>query len=226
MFFSLRQEEASFRLPSDETLPSIREEKRSNTVESNSSLKLPKEKPFDYYILSLTWNPSFCLQENKNTFSQCSQNLGFVIHGLWPQYNKGYPSYCNPRSVKPKRKYLIEQNIFHDRSLALYQWQKHGSCTGLSVEDYFNDTATAYHKIRIPSFLNQKHPKPLSTVKEIKDNFIQVNPKLSQSMITIQCNGQFLQEIRICMDKNLQSFRPCGVDIRDRCRKGNLRLVP
>src|ERR1700760_1582015 len=57
---------------------------------------------FDYYVLSLSWSPSFCeeAQERGNSGrsqqAQCGgRPFSFVVHGLWPQYEHGYPEYCD-----------------------------------------------------------------------------------------------------------------------------------
>jgi len=54
---------------------------------------------FDYYLLSLSWSPSFC--EGAGERGQDSQNLqcggrpyGFVVHGFWPEYEAGFPEFC------------------------------------------------------------------------------------------------------------------------------------
>jgi ribonuclease T2 len=52
---------------------------------------------FDFYVLALSWSPGFC--ENSGSRSrQCDsgRGLGFVTHGLWPQNEQGYPSFCEP----------------------------------------------------------------------------------------------------------------------------------
>ena len=52
---------------------------------------------FDYYVLSLSWSPNWCALEGDDRGSpQCDSNAGFgwVLHGLWPQYEQGWPSYC------------------------------------------------------------------------------------------------------------------------------------
>ena len=50
---------------------------------------------FDYYLLSLSWSPTYC-ETHAGDASQCSQkHFGFVLHGLWPQYAAGgYPQDC------------------------------------------------------------------------------------------------------------------------------------
>src|SRR5258705_13928713 len=60
----------------------------------------PQNKPgqFDFYVLSLSWSPSFCEQAGERGTppqDQCGERpYSFVVHGLWPQYERGFPEYC------------------------------------------------------------------------------------------------------------------------------------
>ena len=52
---------------------------------------------FDYYVLALSWSPNWCAREGDARRSdQCDprHDHGWVLHGLWPQYHKGWPSFC------------------------------------------------------------------------------------------------------------------------------------
>src|SRR5262249_40589503 len=51
---------------------------------------------FDYYVLSLSWSPSFCETATGNARrQQCgTRPFSFVVHGLWPQYERGFPESC------------------------------------------------------------------------------------------------------------------------------------
>jgi len=66
---------------------------------------------FDYYILALSWSPSYCearqgRARNRSQERQCDgRPFSFVVHGLWPQYDRGFPSYCQ---VPPPR---LDRNI-------------------------------------------------------------------------------------------------------------------
>ena len=50
---------------------------------------------FDFYVLSLSWSPSFCATaaergSGREANAQCGvRPYAFVVHGLWPQYDKG-----------------------------------------------------------------------------------------------------------------------------------------
>jgi len=51
----------------------------------------------NFYVLSLSWSPSFCEQagDRKSAQQQCGERpFSFVVHGLWPQYEKGFPEFC------------------------------------------------------------------------------------------------------------------------------------
>src|SRR3977135_1905030 len=59
---------------------------------------------FDFYVLSLSWSSGFCeTPAGARARGQCdaSVNLGFVVHGLWPQDEHGYPSDCGPAARFP-----------------------------------------------------------------------------------------------------------------------------
>ena len=48
----------------------------------------------DFYVLSLSCSPSFCDAAGDRAARQaeCVQRpFSFVVHGFWPQYDKGFP---------------------------------------------------------------------------------------------------------------------------------------
>ena len=53
---------------------------------------------FDFYVLSLSWSPSFCEAAGERGTppqQQCgARPYSFVVHGLWPQYERGFPEFC------------------------------------------------------------------------------------------------------------------------------------
>src|SRR6478752_5799189 len=54
---------------------------------------------FDFYVLALSWSPGFCETAGSGRErDQCKDGagLGFVVHGLWPQNERGFPSECAP----------------------------------------------------------------------------------------------------------------------------------
>ncbi len=172
---------------------------------------------FDYYVLSLSWSPTFCALEGEARDNpQCDRDLGWVLHGLWPQYENGWPSYCRTSERNPSRADTNAMvDIMGSSGSAWHQWKKHGVCSGLSSADYYALARKAFGMIRkppVPRNLTKPVTLPASLIEEA---FLQSNSKLSADMITITCKDNRIQEARICLTKDLER-RKCGRDtIRD-----------
>lgn len=175
---------------------------------------------FDYYVLSLSWSPSWCATEGEGRgAAQCDpkNDANFVLHGLWPQYERGYPSYCRTTARDPSRSQSAAmEDIMGSDGVAWYQWKKHGRCAGLSPEDYYATARRAFASIAIPDVfkrLNKDVKLPASVVEAA---FLEANPGLSREEITITCTDGRIQEARICLTKDL-SPRKCGADVIRDC---------
>ncbi len=103
---------------------------------------------FDYYVLSLSWSPTWCaLEGDRRGSPQCDadSDFGWVLHGLWPQYENGWPSYCRTGHRNPSRAETAAMaDIMGSGGSAWHQWNKHGRCSGLSPDDYFALAREAY----------------------------------------------------------------------------------
>lgn len=169
---------------------------------------------FDYYVLSLSWSPEHCA-EVKSDKIQCAgqKHYGFVVHGLWPQYEKGYPDTCSTTPLVPQSIVQEMLPIMPSEKLIQHEWEKHGTCSGKQVDDYFGLVKSTYIKISIPAiFLSPDHPVNTSAT-QIRQQFMNSNSGLNMAVI---CKGKFLQEIRLCYDKGMQSMA-CGADVNDDC---------
>lgn len=176
---------------------------------------------FDYYVMSLGWSPNWCaLTGDARNDDQCDDRhaYSFTLHGLWPQYEDGWPSYCRTTARDPSRTQTAAMtDIMGSGGLAWYQWKKHGRCSGLSSTDYFALARRAYGSIVIPEVfqhLNRDIRLPASVVE---DAFIEANPSLPRDAITITCTEGMIQEARICLTDDLRPRR-CGTDTLRDCR--------
>ena len=183
---------------------------------------------FDFYVLALSWSPGFCEAEgDAKGRDQCATGagLGFVVHGLWPQFERGYPSFCEPEGRNPSRPALAEAaGLFPDEGLARYQWRKHGSCAGGSPADYFRDVRRARELVRVPDRLNAPASPTRAVPLDIERAFAEANPGLRPEMMAVQCRRQIFQEIRICLNRDLRGFRACPEVDRDACRAGEIAV--
>ena len=185
---------------------------------------------FDFYVLALSWSPGFCeASGDLKGREQCASGarLGFVVHGLWPQYERGYPVECEPSGRFPSRPALEEaRGVFPDEGLARYEWRKHGTCTGGSPAEYFRAARRARDLVAIPESLTA--PKDTARVLplDIERAFAEANRGLRPEMMAVACGRRVLQEIRICLDRDLRGFRACPEVDRDGCRAGEINVPP
>ncbi len=184
---------------------------------------------FDYYVLALSWNASWCAQTgDARNAPQCDPklDLGFVMHGLWPQYEKGWPDYCRTRERDPsKSQTAAMSDVMGSGGSAWHQWKKHGRCSGMSATDFFQTARDAFAKVTRPEIL-RKVDKPLRIAPNvIEDAFLQANPDINADGITITCKAGRIQEARICLTRDLE-FRDCARDTRRDCNMRAADFLP
>lgn len=173
---------------------------------------------FDFYVLALSWSPGFCELKGGDR-DQCGPGLGkgFVLHGLWPQFESGFPSDC-PGAASPSRMALEHaKDVFPDERLARYEWRKHGTCSGRSPSDYFVDAARAKDSIAIPSPFAQPIADQIFAPIDIERAFTAANPRLRPGMLAIGCRRGVLEDVKICLSKDLREFRACPEVARRGC---------
>jgi ribonuclease T2 len=177
---------------------------------------------FDFYVFSLSWSSGFCATGGEEKArSQCAagSNLGFVVHGLWPQYEHGFPSDCGPAGRSPSRIALqAADGLFPDEGLARYEWRKHGTCSGKSPTDYFADVRKARQTIVVPPPFREAREAQNWTTIDIERAFVAANPGLRPGMLAVACKRGILEEVRICFSKDLREFHACPEVSRQDCR--------
>jgi ribonuclease T2 len=179
---------------------------------------------FDFYVLALSWSPGFCELEGDGRGrdrEQCAPGarLGFVVHGLWPQNERGYPTECGPAGRTPSR-IALEQaaGLFPSEGLARHEWRRHGTCSGSSPSEYFADVRRARDKVVIPPALQKSERDQSWTAIDLERAFVAANPGLRTDMMSVACRRGVLQEVRICFSKDLRGFRTCEEVDRSGCR--------
>lgn len=184
---------------------------------------------FDYYVLALSWSPSWCATEGAGRDEpQCEpkRRVGFVVHGLWPQYERGWPDWCGTTEADPSRRESRGmEDVMPSADMAWYQWQKHGRCSGLSGPDYYRAIRRAAEAVEIPPVLRMLPRDVRLEAPVIEDAFIDVNPALTRDGITVTCDDGRLDEVRICLTRDLEP-RDCAPDVRRDCRSRMLVEAP
>ena len=184
---------------------------------------------FDYYVVALTWSPNWCaLEGDARDDDQCDARhaYGFTLHGLWPQYESGYPSGCRSAERDPSRAETGSMtDIMGSGGLAWYQWKKHGRCTGLTARDYFATARRAYGSVTLPDVFQRLNRSITLPAAVVEDAFVEANPALPRDAITITCEAGMIQEVRLCLTKDLFPRR-CGDDVIRDCRIKDAVMAP
>lgn len=204
----------------------------------NNSKNYSQKAEYSYLTLVLSWSPTFCQSSggrSKSNNLQCnsSRPYGFVLHGLWPQHEKGYPEYCEVEKGVSKHisKDIVSSmlDIMPAPSLIKHEYKKHGTCMGGSPKDYYDVSRKLYKKLNFPKKYSNLSKPTFTTAKDIRDEFLKLNPSLKANMFAVNCsrgNQNRLKEIKVCFDKSGE-FRTCGKNEKtNRLCQGRKVLLP
>ncbi len=170
---------------------------------------------FDYYLLAMSWSPDYCLTHASDT-QQCGRGFAFVIHGLWPQNLSGAnPSNCATSFKLTQSAVDVALPYMPSNSLISHEWSKHGVCAGVSSLAYFTNAVNAFKSINVPSYLASANANKTVSLAALRRDFSQ-SSGLAGNQFSVQCDGNKLQEIRVCLTKQLGA-QTCGAGIADSC---------
>jgi ribonuclease T2 len=185
---------------------------------------------FDFYVLALSWSPSYCeaaqaRAPDRAPDQQCGgRPFAFVVHGLWPQYERGFPSYCQVPAPRLDHAVVGSMlDLMPSPRLIFHEWDQHGTCSGLSPHAYFESVRKARAVVKIPTdYLELGKPMTVTPV-EVTEAFINANPGLSRSAIAVSCDNKRLTEVRVCLGRDL-SFHDCAEIARRTCRLDKIAI--
>jgi ribonuclease T2 len=185
---------------------------------------------FDFYVLALSWSPSYCAAAaerapNRAPDQQCGgRPFSFVVHGLWPQYEQGFPSYCQVPAPRLDRAIVSSTlDLMPSPRLIFHEWDRHGTCSGLSAHAFFETVRKARAVVKIPpDYLDLGEPITV-TPGEIAAAFVRANPGLSRAGLAVTCESKRLSEVRICLTREF-SFRDCAEVTRRACRREKIAM--
>ena len=183
---------------------------------------------FEFYVLALSWSPTYCQSRGATADrGQCSgqSDRAFVVHGLWPQYERGYPENCATNEALRVPRSLIDTilDIMPSPGLVGGQWRKHGTCTGLTQLAYLQTVRRAFDTVTIPEAFRSAVRRQSVSARGAEQAFIAENPGLSANGIAIACRGGLLSEVRICLTRGLE-FRRCANVDASGCRQSRLAM--
>lgn len=196
----------------------------------------------DMYVFAQSWQPEFCF--NQSTYAGCSPpqsfwNTSFTIHGLWPQYTAGgYPQTCTTEAFDsnvpvaigwdtmtmywPDAQYAETDPKY--TSFWEHEWTKHGTCTGLVQQNYFETTINLLKSFGSPSILSNNVGGSIAAA-DLR------TAMGGASYVALQCNsGTFLSGAYTCWsESNGQPLKqmecPSDVQAEDTCTSATVVIT-
>jgi ribonuclease T2 len=194
---------------------------------SHASVGTPGD--FAYYLLSLSWSPAFCLSSPGAAECNGPRHYAFIVHGLWPQNEQGWPEYCDVHRSVPDDVAQGIADLMPARGLVYHEWSAHGTCSGLEPGAFFALVRRASASVAIPRELSSLTQAVAQSPAAIVDVFLRANPRLTAQSVVVTCTGQGvprLREVHFCLDRNL-SPRTCSADaVRGACGAPRLIIPP
>jgi ribonuclease T2 len=165
----------------------------------------------------------------KDAECDAAKPRAFVLHGLWPQYDKGWPEDCptEKRPWFPSQVIEKMRDIMPSKGLVIHEYRTHGTCSGLEPAQYFSVARELYRRVSVPVSLLASDSERILSADEIESEFAGADPWLKPEMISVSCRGEDLLDVRFCFGRDLLPRR-CGAneDERRLCRANKIAVPP
>jgi ribonuclease T2 len=184
---------------------------------------------FAYYLLSLSWSPAFCLSSPGAAECNGTRRYGFIVHGLWPQYEQGWPEHCDVHRPVPDDVVQSMADLMPARALVYHEWSTHGTCSGLEPAEFFALVRRAYAGVLIPPSLSNPARAIQQSPAAVADAFLHANPRLGTRSLVVTCSGQGearLREVHLCLDRSLMPRTFSDDFLRGACRSPQVIIPP
>jgi ribonuclease T2 len=179
---------------------------------------------FDYYLLSLSWSPAYCLIHPDDRPQCGTRGLGFILHGLWPQEDSGhYPERCSGEPQLSQEAVAVGATLYPSIQLMRHEWESHGTCSGLGAIEYFRTADRALAAVQIPAVFEAPRRSLRMSREEIAVAFRAANPAMPDGALALDCGRGQLSEVRICLTRGL-ALRSCGRGVRSSCPDGSILI--
>jgi len=185
---------------------------------------------FDFYVLALSWSPTFCESAkerapNGRPDPQCNgRPFAFIVHGLWPQYEQGFPSYCQVPAERLDRATVGSAlDLMPSPRLIFHAWDRHGTCSGLTPHAYFETVRKARAAVKIPAdYLAPAEPLSISP-DDVAAAIVKANPGLPRSALAVACDATRLTEVHLCLAKDF-TFHDCADVASHACKRDKIAM--
>jgi ribonuclease T2 len=180
--------------------------------------------PPSSFTLIIRMTPAACaLDPELQKLRQCQDGFTLTISSLQAERASGKRlENCSrdQTSLSPLQERVVER-VMPDKQLRDEDWQRNGSCTGMTPTLYFRTIATYAQRLKIPSELASPRDTVL-TKSYIINKLQQLNPGLTDKSILLRCTAEsgrefpVLTELRSCYNTQGQ-YDACPVYIKSNC---------
>ena len=204
-----------------------------------------------YMVLSQTWEGTFC-NDGCCLLPSGATGLtsGVTIHGLWPNYEKGYPSCCKCSYTDAEVDNYMTSNAQMYRDLntywpslkkckfVSYEWRKHGTCAASVYDgergyaDYFNTVITLHKRWNLYKILSDAGIKPSNTTRYPATKITKAIEAAVGKTVALTCSSGKLAEIRICIGRPTSATKlnpspiDCATSVWNGCSSKDTIILP
>ncbi len=180
--------------------------------------------PPSSFTLIIRMTPAVCaLDPELQKLRQCQDGFTLTISSLQAERASGKRlENCSNKqtNLSPLQERVVER-VMPDKLLRDQDWQRNGSCTGMTPHLYFRTIATYAQRLKIPSELASPRDTVLTKIY-IMSRLQQLNPGLTDKSILLRCTAEsgrelpVLTELRSCY--NIQGqYDACPTYIKSNC---------
>ncbi len=180
--------------------------------------------PPSSFTLIIRMTPAACaLDPELQKLRQCQDGFTLTISSLQAERASGKRiENCShdQTNLSPLQERVVER-VMPDKQLRDEDWQRNGSCTGMSPTVYFRTIATYAQRLKIPSELASPRDTVL-TKNYIINKLQQLNPGLTDKSLLLRCTAEsgreypVLTELRSCYNTQGQ-YDACPAYIKSNC---------
>lgn len=180
--------------------------------------------PPSSFTLIIRMTPAACaLDPALQKLRQCQDGFTLTISSLQAERSSGRRlENCSrdQTNLSPLQERVVER-VMPDKQLRDEDWQRNGSCTGMSPTVYFRTIATYAQRLKIPSELASPRDTVL-TKSHIINKLQQLNPGLTEKSLLLRCTVEsgrdlpVLTELRSCYNTQGQ-YDSCPANVKSNC---------
>lgn len=140
------------------------------------------------------------------------------------RYEQGLPSYCQVPAARLDRAIVGSAlDLLPSSRLVFREWDRHGTCSGLTPHAYFDVVRKARAAVNIPAdYLAPAEPLSVSP-DDVAAAFVKANPGLPRTALAVARDASRLTEVHVRMAKDF-TFYDCADVVSRACKRDKVAM--